>query len=56
MEPKHLGALALILFGGYFLFGNLGILRSSHIFWPSSDCPGTSRSLPSELETKTHSQ
>ena len=34
MEPKHLGALALILFGGYFLFGNLGILRSSHIFWP----------------------
>ncbi|HBN95217.1 MAG TPA: hypothetical protein DDZ66_02865 [Firmicutes bacterium] len=34
MEPKHLGALALILFGGYFLANNLGILPSSNVFWP----------------------
>ncbi|NLL43005.1 MAG: hypothetical protein GX251_06675 [Firmicutes bacterium] len=34
MEPKHLGALALIFFGGYFLFGNLGILPNLKEFWP----------------------
>ena len=34
MEPKHLGALALILFGGYFLANNLGILPNLRVFWP----------------------
>ncbi|HHT69906.1 MAG TPA: hypothetical protein GXZ85_11720 [Firmicutes bacterium] len=34
MEPKHLGALALILFGGYFLANNLGILPRLNVFWP----------------------
>ena len=35
MEPKHLGALALILFGGYFLFKSLGILPGLGMFWPA---------------------
>lgn len=35
MEPKHLGALALIFFGGYFLANNLGILPSLKVFWPA---------------------
>lgn len=34
MEPKHLGALALILFGGYFLANNLGLLPRLGVFWP----------------------
>jgi len=34
MEPKHLGAIALIIFGGYFLANNLGIIPSLHVFWP----------------------
>ncbi|NMB20238.1 MAG: hypothetical protein GX979_05175 [Firmicutes bacterium] len=34
MEPKHLGALALILFGGYFLANNLGFLSGLKVFWP----------------------
>ncbi|NLL48688.1 MAG: hypothetical protein GX249_08885 [Firmicutes bacterium] len=34
MEPKHLGALALILFGGYFLAHNLGVFTSLSAFWP----------------------
>ncbi len=34
MEPKHLGALALILFGGYFLANNLGFLPNLTAFWP----------------------
>ena len=34
MEPKHLGALALVLLGGYFLANNVGILPSLNVFWP----------------------
>lgn len=34
MEPRHLGALALILFGGYFLSSKLGIFSSLNNFWP----------------------
>ena len=34
MEPKHLGALALVLFGGYFLANNLGFFPGVRLFWP----------------------
>lgn len=34
MEPKNLGALALIVFGGYFLVRNLNILPRPDIIWP----------------------
>lgn len=33
MEPKHLGALALILFGGFFLGRNLGIWPRPGVIW-----------------------
>ena len=56
MEPKHLGALALILFGGYFYSAISEFCQFPYLLAPRPDCPGTSRSLPSELETKTHSQ
>ncbi|NMB00352.1 MAG: hypothetical protein GX971_02350 [Firmicutes bacterium] len=34
MESRHLGALALIIFGGYFLGRNLGILPGPGVIWP----------------------
>lgn len=34
MEPKHLGAIALIIFGGYFLSHNLGFLHRPGVIWP----------------------
>lgn len=34
MESKQLGALALIIFGGYFLGRNLGIFPGPNVIWP----------------------
>ncbi len=34
MEPKHLGALLLVIFGGYFLLNNLGFMFHGNVFWP----------------------
>jgi len=34
MKPKDIGALALIIFGGYFLVRNLNILPRPDIIWP----------------------
>ena len=34
MEPKHLGALALIIAGGYFLINNFGLLPRPEVIWP----------------------
>ena len=34
MEAKHLGALALILFGSYFLGKNLGFIPRPGVVWP----------------------
>lgn len=34
MESRHLGALALIIFGGYFLGRNLGVFPGLDIIWP----------------------
>lgn len=34
MEGKHLGALALILFGSYFLTKQLGIIPRPGLIWP----------------------
>lgn len=34
MEPKHLGALLLIIFGGFFLINNLGFLPRLEVIWP----------------------
>lgn len=34
MESRHLGALALIILGGYFLGRNLGVFPGLDIIWP----------------------
>ncbi len=34
MKPKHVGALALIIFGSYFLTRNLNILPRADLIWP----------------------
>ena len=34
MESKHLGALALVILGGYYLSKNLGIFPGPDIIWP----------------------